>query len=170
MSESENYQGPVESERRRPDGEFRADVRIVLCDGQGWHFPKPRLIGKYMTPIGPDGNLESVGVTEYGPEYDFRAEELIVSSIRRSITGDQFYWFATYLLKRNYILTDKDFYWLLRIDASPENLTMWMDIMATATGLVFMVPTDPKASTPVETRSFDGRNMPSSATTSTPTA
>jgi hypothetical protein len=169
MSGPETYQAPVEAERRRPEGEFRPDVGIVLSDGVTWYLPKPLMKGKYHAAAG-NGQTAEVGVTEYGPEYDFRAEELIVDSIRRQIRGETLHWFGSFLLKQNYILTDKDFYWILRVDDTPENLTMWMDIIAIAVGLVFMEPKDPKASSPAGTRSSGGRDTVSSPTGSTPTA
>jgi hypothetical protein len=156
---SETYQAPIEAERRRPEGEFRPDVGIVLSDGVTWYLPKPRFVGKYLAPAGAAGMAE-IGITEFGPDYDFRAEELIVEFIKRSARSDGIYWFATFLLKRNYALADREFYWLLRFDDTPENATMWRDILTTATGRVFMEPTDPKASTPAETRSSGGHDGP----------
>jgi hypothetical protein len=49
---SETYQAPIEAERRRPEGEFRPDVGIVLSDGVTWYLPKPRFVGKYLAPAG----------------------------------------------------------------------------------------------------------------------
>jgi hypothetical protein len=166
---SEPHQAPIEAERRRPEGEFRPDVGIVLSDGVTWYLPKPRVIGQYFTPSGK-GELTDVGITEYGAEYDFRAEELIVDMIHHRAKTAAFFWFGSFLLKRNYALEDREMYWLLRFDDSQENLRMWMDIMGVAVGMIFMDAKDPKASTPDGTTFSAGRDTVSSATASTPAA
>ncbi len=139
------HEAPIESERRRED--FRGDVAIVLCDGNPWYFPTPRMIGKYQVPIGE--NEAAISVTEYGPEYDFRVEEAIIDNIHKQLSNASIYWFGRTLLQKNYTLSDRDMYWLLQFrDGDPDNDRMWADIFGTAIGMMFAGATDPKAPTP----------------------
>jgi hypothetical protein len=165
-----SYEPPIEAERRRVDGRFQADIAIKLCDGVNWFFPRPRLAGRYMAPIAKDGSYRELGVTEFGPEYDFRVEEFIIDSIHENIRNESAYWLAAFLLKQNYVLTDREMYWLLQLKDDYDTNLMWTDILAVATGLIFMVPKDPKASTTGGMKSSGGSDSPSSPATSNPAA
>ncbi len=159
---------PLEAERRREG--FRAEAGIRLCDGEIWYFPKPRMAGAYIAR-GEDEAPVTVGITEFGPEYDFRAEEAIINNLNNRLSNAEVDWFARYLLRVNYELEDRDFYHLLQFRKDdPDNVRMWVDILGVALGLVFMRVDDPKASMPAEMTSSAGPPTASGSTASTPAA
>lgn len=167
--------GAVEAEARRPS--FRGDVPVILCDGQQWYLPRPRLRAFSFRPRGEDGNLDLAGVTDLGAEYDFRVEEAWVASLKGTLKATDVAWLARALLAANYDLSERDYYALLQLvpvveGADPEaaeearrNQAMWAAIWEVAGDAQMWGTPDPKAPT-----SSDGSGTPSSSIESTPTA
>lgn len=160
---------PVESERRR--GSFRPGVPIVLCDGAAWTLPQPRVEGAYMVPTAGGDREVALSVTDFGAEYDFRVEDAIIDNLNNDLKDAQLYWFARYLLRVNYDLTDRDFYYLLRFKRDdPDNARMWIDIFILATSSMVVGSDDPKAPTAAGPDSPNGPATPARSAASTPAA
>lgn len=163
---------PIEAERRKDV--FRGDIPIVLSDGNTWYLPRPRLRGKSLVrrPSPDGGDVDAfMNATEFGPEYDFRLEMAIVDNLNNRLLNTELDWFARFLLRRNYRLDDRDFYYLLRFNPDDESTgDMWLQIFIAACDAVFMDVSDPKSTGDGGPNSSNGSPSPSSRTESTPTA
>jgi hypothetical protein len=104
--------------------------------------------------------MAEIGITEFGPEYDFRAEELIVEFIKRSARSDGILLVRDVPAQAELRARRPRILLVAPVRRHARECDDVADILTTATGRVFMEPTDPKASTPAETRSSGGRDGP----------
>jgi hypothetical protein len=123
-----------EKARRRP--EWTEGVPVTLCDGQTWHFRKPRV--RWRPVKQSDGMMKTKARSaELGPE----ADELLgvifadVDSPRFTFSDARFEMLSRLLLA-NYDLTDEDFAELvyLREDGDEAHREMWRELSALVAG------------------------------------
>jgi len=122
-----------EPSRRRP--EFAGDVPVVLCDGQTWHLPKPRI--RFRPRSGPDG-FEARITTQWSDDYWQKIDKLNTayeSEDSLAILSAELDLCCT-LLTKNYQLSEDDLGEIFWIDASdPDNAEMRATVLRVAQGL-----------------------------------
>lgn len=95
----------VERDRRRED--FRPDVPVILCDGQTWYLPHPKV---RLRPALVDGKVVPKTEHSFGPEYLEKVEAYYRSLDEEVSAGaDEFMSalldLAVSLVRRNYDMT-----------------------------------------------------------------
>lgn len=122
-----------EPSRRRP--EFAGDVPVVLCDGQTWHLPKPRI--RFRPRTGPNG-FEAKPTCQWGDEFWSKIDALATAreSDDVSLLIDKQMDLCCSLVLKNYDLAEEDLGELLQFEfGDPDNDAMRDVILRVAQGL-----------------------------------
>lgn len=116
---------------------FSQDVPVVLCDGQEWWLPKPRVV--FRPTYGPNGYGTRMS-SMWGDDYYKLIQDLIDSNGKEfdHVLGAQFA-LCSELLLRNYNLTHEQIaeliYFDLNEDPDPANVEMRQTLLRTAQGV-----------------------------------
>lgn len=133
-----------EQSLRRPNV-FAQEASVVLCDGQVWWLPKPRVVIK---PVRGASGFTTRTSSTWGDDYYERVHrlmELSQSEDFEAVISAQMD-LCCELLLRNYVLNDEQLAELIQFDVSaepaPANIEMRKTLLWTAQGI------SPKVSAP----------------------
>lgn len=113
-----------ESARRRPD--FAGGIPVKLENGEEWAFPRP------LIAIRPDFTGVKPSLTTWGAEFD---DLVAIPTETLMDVAQKWFRIARLMLRRNYILDDKDLQILFEYrPADDENQLAWGTIMNVAYG------------------------------------